>query len=138
MKYFAIILIFLFSSLSAVHAQKDTAASNAYLPEYAKPYKNKTGIIDRIVYLNFSGVQKPLKFSDTVSWIAIATLILLLIAFLYVVTYFYHFLDISSNKKAELNRTGKENDNSTVPIDGVEKECASGILFLLSIFFPRN
>jgi len=80
------------------------APAAAYVPAFTKPYKDKNGIIDRIVYLNFDEAQKPLKFSDTTSWLIIAILILTLITFFYVMTYLNHILD---NYTAKKNKTSE-------------------------------
>lgn len=73
-----------------------------YVPAYTKPYKEKKGIIDRIVYLNFDEAQIPLKFSDTTSWVIIATIIVMLITLFYLITYLHHIRSIfTSNRKKQ-------------------------------------
>lgn len=95
--------------------KEPTKADQGYVPEYAQPYKDKTSIIDRIVYLNFEEVQKPLKFSDTTSWVIIATIIVMLMTLLYVMTYLRYILDISaSGKKKNKEHLLEESDQIIV------------------------
>lgn len=86
-------------------------ASKGYVPEYTQPYKDKKGIIDKIVYLNFEEALTPLKFSDITSWAIIATIIVMLITLFYLVTYLHHILDIfKSNKKTTANVIDEESN----------------------------
>jgi len=68
--------------------------SKGYVPEFTKPYRDKKSIIDKIVYLNFDEPQKPIKPEDTVSWVLIATIIVLLGVFFYVIAFLNHFMDV--------------------------------------------
>ena len=108
------------------------ARAAAYVPAFTKPYKDKNGIIDRIVYLNFDEAQKPLKFSDTTSWLIIAILILTLITFFYVMIYLNYILDTYTAKNNKIKEeVFKDKLNSgalKVEIDGAyakEEDCLS-------------
>lgn len=74
-------------------------ASKGWVPDYTKPYTNKKGIIDRIVYLNFDEPQRPIKSGDTVAWLLIATIIIILTICFYVITYSNHIIEVFINDK---------------------------------------
>lgn len=97
--------------------KEPTKADQGYVPEFAQPYKDKTSIIDRIVYLNFEEVQKPLKFSDTTSWVIIATIIVMLMTLFYVMTYLRYILDISASGKKKNKEHLLEESNQIIVKD---------------------
>ena len=99
-------------------------ASHGYVPEFTQPYKDKKGIIDRIVYLNFDEGQKPLKFSDTTAWLIIAALIVMLITLLYVATFMHHIIDVyQSNKKRAKELSDKESNHIILMEEFEEEHC---------------
>ena len=88
--------------------------SKGNIPKYIQPYKHKKGILDKIVYLNFDVAQTPLKFSDTASWVVIASIILILIAFFYSITYLHYIIDIFKSNSIKPIKDGKKESNNTI------------------------
>ncbi|MDQ1150783.1 c-type cytochrome [Sphingobacterium zeae] len=74
-------------------------ASKRYVPAYTNPYKDKNGFVDKILYLNFDEAQSPLKFSDTTSWLIIASIIALLLTIFYLSAYLNYVSDTLTSKK---------------------------------------
>jgi cytochrome c2 len=52
---------------------------------FTKPYGNKNGLLSQIVYLNFDGNHLPVKPGDTLSWILVGLIVIILVVVLYLV-----------------------------------------------------
>lgn len=76
------------SILAYIKMKSETiVADRSSSVSYVKPYKNKKSVIDRIVYLNLDKEQRPIRKDDYKSWILIATIVVVLVSFLYVVLF---------------------------------------------------
>jgi cytochrome c551/c552 len=59
------------------------AAAAVDAAAFNKPYKNKRGVLDRIVYLNFDGAHRPIRSDDRFTWFLVGMIVVLLLATLY-------------------------------------------------------
>ena len=87
-----------------------------YIPEFNDPYNNKNGIVDRVVYLNFEGDHRPIKWTDYGSWFIIVFFITLLVTLFYTITYLNHIIALTSNKRLKIPQA-IDDDKNNIEID---------------------